>query len=111
MACGPASPSGTHHFVIQLLCRDVGGQHAVGAGVQQAPDEGLVGGGRAELEHLEGSDLDDPVWGEAHALYLSVFLRAHAATAPHLAEYRSGWIGLRKVDYEVRDEKGGGGGQ
>lgn len=85
MACVLAGLSGTHHFVVQLLCRDVGGQHAVGAGVQQTPDEGLLGGGGAQLEHLEGSDLDDPVWGEAHPLYLLVFLRAHAATVPHLA--------------------------
>ena len=93
MACVLASLARTHHFVVQLLCRDVGGQHAVGAGVQQTPDEGLLGGGGAQLEHLEGSDLDDPVWGKAHALHLLVLIMAYAATVPHLAMYRSGWIG------------------
>ena len=83
----------THHFVIQLLCRNVGGQHAVGAGVQQTPDEGLLGGGGVQLENLEGSDLDDPVWGQAHALYLLVLLGADPATFSHLAcTNQAGWM-------------------
>ena len=77
---------GTHHFVVQLLCRDVGGQHAVGAGVQQTPDEGLLRGGGVQLEHLEGRDLDDPVWSQAHALHLLllILITTCAAAVAHL---------------------------
>ena len=109
MACVLAGLSGTHHFVVQLLCRDVGGQHAVGAGVQQTPDEGLLGGGGAQLEHLEGSDLDDPVWGQAHAFYLLVFLGADAAAVPHLA--CTNQAGFVKVGHGMRQETRGGGGR
>lgn len=47
-----------HLLVIQLLSGDVGGQQAVGAGVQQALDEGLFWGRGLQLKHLEGSCLD-----------------------------------------------------
>ena len=42
-----------HLLVVELLCRDVGSGHGVGAGVQQALDVGLGRAGVGQLEHSE----------------------------------------------------------
>jgi len=76
--------TGTCHFVVQLLSRDVGGQQAVGAGVQQAFDEGLLRGGGGQLEDLEGCCLYDPVWSQPHALHLLLLICCCITCISHL---------------------------
>ncbi len=76
--------TGTCHFVIQLLSRDVGGQQAVGAGVQQASDKGLLRGGGGQLEDLEGCCLYDPVWSQPHALHLLLLICCCNTRISHL---------------------------
>lgn len=76
--------TGTCHFVIQLLSRDVGGQQAIGAGVQHAFDERLLRGWGGQLEDLEGCCLYDPVWSQPHALHLLLLVCCCNTCISHL---------------------------
>ena len=67
-------------FVIKLLRRDVRRQQAVGAGVQQALDERLLGSGRLQLKHLESSRLHiiHPIFSSTYSMIVPTLLHNHA---------------------------------